>query len=108
MIMGINQMLMYLFLALYAVVFTKSLRSKRLLKYVGVYTIPALLVITLFMSIANWYFYAVSHCKDKTYGSAAIISNNLLFILTLITIAGSLITFVMLSNRNGGSGRVSH
>ena len=29
MIMGINQMLMYLFLALYAVAFTKSLRSKR-------------------------------------------------------------------------------
>ena len=60
------------------------------------------------MSIINWAFYAGSHCKDKTYGSAAIISTNLLFVLTLITIAGSLITFVMLSNRNGGGGRVSH
>ena len=106
-IMGCNQILMYLFLALYSVAFTKSRRTKRQIKFVGV-TIPILLILTLVMGIVNWVLYAASHCKDKTYGTAAIVSNNVLFIVTLITVGGSLVIFLMMSNRGASAGKVSH
>ena len=106
-IMGSNQILMYLFLALYSIAYTKSRRTKRQIRFVGV-TIPILLIITIIMGVINWGLYAASHCKDKTYGTAAIISTNVLFILTLITVAGSLAIFFMMSNRGASAGKVSH
>ena len=106
-IMGVNQILMYLFLALYSIAYTKSRRTKRQIRFVGV-TIPILLIITIIMGIINWGLYAASHCKDKTYGTAAIISNNVLLIVTLITVGGSLAIFIMMSNRGASAGKVSH
>ena len=107
-VMGINQILMYLFLALYSVAFTKSRRTKRQIRFVGV-MIPIILVVTVVMAIVNWGLYASSHCKDQTtYGTAAIISNNVMFVLTLITTVASGVIFFLMSNRGASGGRVGH
>ena len=55
----------------------------------------------------NWALYGVSHCKDKSYGSAAIVSNTVLFVLVVITIVISIIIFLIYA-RGGGQARVTH
>ena len=71
--------------------------------------IPIILLITVVMAIINWGLYANSHCRDQTaYGTAAIVSNSVMFVLTLITVIGSGVIFFLMSNRGAMGGKVGH
>ena len=71
--MGINQFVMYLYLILYFIIYTKPSRTKRTIKVVGV-LFPILLMLILVVSVMNFVLYGKSHCKERKYGAAAILS----------------------------------
>ena len=54
--MGINQFLMYLYLILYFILYTKPKRTRRTIKIVGV-LYPLLLVLILVVAGANFVLY---------------------------------------------------
>ena len=105
-IIGINQVLMYLFVVCYFTLYTKPRRTKRQIRLVSIF-MPLLWIISVLVGLMNFMLYGASHCNDKSYGMAALISTIALLLITVITMVVSLIVFCKYSGTDNKS-RVTH
>lgn len=106
-IVGINQLLMYLFFVFIIILYSKPRRTKRQIKTVGI-LFPILLVAIIVITVMNWGLYAGSACKDKNYGTAAIVSNTVLFMLDVVTALVAIILFICNTRTAPNQARVTH
>ena len=105
-VIGMNQVLMYIFVLAYFSLYTKSRRTKRQIRAVAI-GLPLWLILSIVAGLMNFILYGRSHCKDKSYGSAAIISTIALLVITLMTLLGSLLIFFKNSGGDNKA-RVTH
>ena len=105
-IIGINQILMYIFILAYFTLYTKPRRTKRQIRAVTI-GLPIWLILTILVAVMNFILYGMSHCKDKSYGSAAIMSTLAVLVVTSLTLAISLIIFFVNSGSDNKA-RVTH
>ena len=105
-VIGMNQVLMYIFVLAYFSLYTKSRRTKRQIRAVAI-SLPIWLILSILAGLMNFILYGRSHCKDKSYGSAAIISTIALLVITLMTLLGSLLIFFKNSGGDNKA-RVTH
>ena len=105
-VIGMNQVLMYIFVLAYFSLYTKPRRTKRQIRAVAI-GLPLWLILSILAGLMNFILYGRSHCKDKSYGSAAIISTIALLVVTLMTLLGSLLIFFKNSGGDNKA-RVTH
>ena len=105
-VIGINQILMYVFVLAYFTLYTKPRRTKRQIKAVAI-GLPIWLILTILVGMINFILSGWSYCKDKSYGSAAVMSTIAVFVVTLMTLVISLIIFFVNSGSDNKA-RVTH
>ena len=105
-IIGLNQILMYVFVICYFVLYTMPRRTKRQIRTVAIF-MPILWILSILAGLMNFMLYGASHCSDKSYGVAALISTVALLVLTVIELATSLFIFCKYSGSDNKS-RVTH
>ena len=91
-IIGINQILMYLYILLYFFIYIRPRDFKRLIRTATV-LFTVLHPVILIKMLINFILYGVSHCVDKHYGYGAIISTVFLLVVSILVMLLTVVIF---------------